>query len=178
MKWLKNLLKSGDNTSEEMVKVYDPTTKTITEVPVTNLTPNLVQARLEGSEDVYWIDAGELHMGERQHESFPEEVRDLIREIKSRLDEVYPMSFEEWEDGFLRDMNPEPEIALWLHVSGIYEEVTSGRNLNLEKKQEYFRILGVCMNSPQDKVLQLADPQLIAIAEAEKVILKFYGGTD
>lgn len=174
MKWLTNLFKSN-NDSEDMVKVYDPDTKTITEIPSSQLTPNMVQATLEGSDEVQWVDAGQLQMGEGQHESFPEEVRDLIKDIKIKLDEVYPMSIEKWEDGFLRDLNPEPEIALWLHVSKIYDEATTNQNLSSEQKEEYFKVLGICMNSPQDKVLQLTNPQSISKSEAERIISKFYG---
>lgn len=171
MKWLKNLFKE----KEEVVKVYDPKTKTVTEMAASQHTPNMVQAQMEGSEEIHWIDAGQLKMGERQHESFPEEVRDIIKDIKLKLDEVYPMSLEEWEDGFLRDLNPEPEIALWLHIANIYNELTTSQILIFEQKQEYFRVLATCMNSPRERVLQLADPKLIAKVEAEKVIAKFFG---
>jgi hypothetical protein len=139
MKWFSNLFKRDDAKSEDTVRVYDPTTKTVTEMPASQLTPNMIQAQVEGLDGVHWIDAGELKMGERQAESFPEEVRDYLREIKSKLDEVYPMSLEEWEDGFLRDAHPEQEIALWLHVADIYNRSTSERNLSLEQKKDFSR---------------------------------------
>lgn len=177
MKWLTNLFKADSEIEKqnEMVTVYSPTTKTIKEMPASKLTPNMIQARVEGSEEVHWIDAAELKMGERRRESFSEDVRDLITEIKDKLEEVYPMSLEEWEDGFLRDLNPEPEIALWLHVANIYNELTISQILNFEQKKEYFRMLGTCMNSPRERVLQLANPQLITKVEAERVIAKFFG---
>lgn len=177
MKWLTNLFEAENEIEKpkDIVKVYNPTTKTITEMSASQLTPNMIQARLEGSEEVNWIDAGELKMGERRRESFSEDVRDLIKEIKIKLNEVYPMSIEKWEDGFLRDLNPEPEITLWLHVANIYNEQTSNQNLSLEQKSEYFRVLGTCMNSPRERVLQLANPQLITKVEAERIIAKFFG---
>jgi hypothetical protein len=177
MKWLTNVFKRDDvrTESEDLVRVYDPTTRTITEMPASQLTPNMIQAQVEGLDGVHWINVGELKLGERQTESFPEEVRDYFREIKSKLDGVYPLSLEEWEDGFLRDAHPEQEIALWLHVADIYNRFTSERNLSLEEKNEYFSVLGTCMNSSRERVLQLSSPQLISKAEVEKVIVAYYG---
>lgn len=177
MKWLTNLFKRDDlkPNSDDMVRVYDPTTKTITKIPASQLTPNMIQAQIKGIDGVHWIDAGELKMGERQAESFPEDIRDLFRDLKAKLDEVYPMSLEAWEDGFLRDTNPEQEIALWLHVADIYSRFTSERNLSLEQKKEYFRVLVTCMNSARERVFQLSRPQLISEAEVEKVIAAYYG---
>ena len=177
MKWLANVFKrDGAKTElEDMVRVYHPTTKTITEMPASQLTPNMIQAQVEGLDGVHWINVGELRMGERQAEYFSEEVRDYFREIKSKLDEVYPLSLEEWEDGFLRDAHPEQEIAVWLRVADVYNRFASERNLSLEQKKEYFRVLGACMNSSRERVLQLYSPQLISKAEAEKVIEAYYG---
>jgi hypothetical protein len=176
MKWITNLLKRKDTETihEDTVTVYDPKTKSVTAMPGALLTPSMVQVRVEGLDGVYWIDAGELTMGERRHESFPEEVIDHLREIKSKLDEVYPMSLEDWKGGFLRDVHPENEIASWLRVAHLYSRFTSKRNLSLEEKEEYFRILGTCMNSPKERVLQLHRPQLISKEEAEKVIGAFF----
>jgi hypothetical protein len=177
MKWFTNLFKWDDlkPKPDDMVRVYKPTTKTITEIPASQLTPNMIQAQVEGIDCVHWIDAGELKMGERQAESFPEDIRDLFRDLKAKLDEVYLMSIEEWEDGFLRDANPEQEIALWLHVAEIYSRFTSERDLNLEQKKEYFRVLVTCMNSARERVFQLSRPHLISKTEAEKIIAAYYG---
>ena len=176
MKWLTNLFKRDDAKpkSEDTVRVYDPTTKIVTEMPASQLTPNMIQAQVEGLDGVHWIDASELKMGERRAESFPEDIRDLFRELKSKLDEVYPMSLEQWEDGFLRDAHPEKEIAQWLYVADIYSRFTSKRGLSLEQKKEYFRVLATCMNSSRERVLQLYRRQLISEVEVEKVIAEYY----
>jgi hypothetical protein len=177
MKWFANLFSRRDAKpeSEDTVRVYDSVSKAVTELPASQLTPNMIQTQVQGLEGVYWVDAGELRMGERRAESFPEEIRDYFRDLKAKLDEVYPMSVEEWEDGFLRDAHPEQEIALWLHAAEIYSRCTSGRSLRLEQKKEYFRVLATCMNSSRERVLQLYHPQFIAQEEAEKVIAAYFG---
>src|SRR4051812_42205186 len=112
----------------------------------------MIQVQIQDLDGVHWVDARELHPGERRAESFPEEIRDLFRDLKFKLDDVYPMSIEGWEDGFLRDAHPEKEIALWLHVADIYSRFTSEGNLSLEQKKEYFRVLATCMNSSREMV--------------------------
>jgi hypothetical protein len=177
MKWLSNLFKrhNAKPTSEDTVRVYDGTTGAVTEMPVSQLAPHMIQAQVQGLEGVYWMDARGLRMSERRAESFPEEIRDFFRDLKSKLDEVYPMSVEEWEDGFLRDAHPEQEIAIWLQVADIYSRFTGPHPLSLEQKKEYFRVLVTCMNSSRERVLQLYCPQLIAKEEAEKVIAAYFG---
>jgi hypothetical protein len=177
MKWLSNLFKRDDAKpkSEDTVRVYDPTTKTVTEMPASQLTPNMILVQFQGLDGVHWVDARELTMGERHAESFPEDIRDLLRDLKAQLDEVYPMSLEQWEDGFLRDAHPEQEIALWLHVADIYSRFTGERSLSLEQRKEYFRFLATCMNSSRERVLRLYRPQLISQEEAEKVITAYFG---
>jgi hypothetical protein len=177
MEWLSNLFRrhNAKPESEDRVRVYDRTTKAVTDMPASQLTPHMIQAQVQGLEGVYWIDARDLQMAERRAESFPEEIRDFFRDLKSKLDEVYPMSVEEWEDGFLRDAQAEQEIALWLHVADIYSGFTGARPLSLEQKKEYFRVLATCMNSSRERVLQLYCPQLIAKEEAEKVIAAYFG---
>lgn len=176
MKWLKNLFTRHDAKpqSGDTVRVYAPETRTVTEMPAAQLNPNMMQVEVEGLDGVHWVDARKLKMGERRAASFPEEVRELLRHLKSVLDEVHPMSLEQWEDGFLRDAHPEQEIALWLYVADIYSHFTSEGNLSFEQKKEYFRILTVCMNSPRERVLQLCRPLLVSQAEAERVIAEYY----
>lgn len=176
MKWLSNLFKqrAANSKSGNKVRVYDMKTRKVTEVPASQLTSNMVQAQIQGIDGVYWVDARDLNPGERRAESFPEEIRDLFRDLKFKLDEVYPMSVEQWEDGFLRDTHPEQEIALWLHVADIYSRFTSEGNLSLRQKREYFRVLATCMNSSREMVLQLCGLKLLATEEAEKVIAAYF----
>jgi hypothetical protein len=44
----------------------------------------MVQVRMVGIEGTVWVDARELKQSEYQQPPFSEEVRDLLREIKSR----------------------------------------------------------------------------------------------
>jgi hypothetical protein len=166
----------GENPDASVyVDVYDFGTRSVRRIPARELSPNMVQARLEGVAGVVWLDARELNANTYQHPPFTEEIRDHLRQIMASIGEVYPLSLEQWEDGFRRDANPEKEIALWLHLAEVYSRLTAEADLSLGQKTDYFRILVGCMNSPRKHVLQVVTLSEISKAEATSVIEAFFG---
>lgn len=173
MKWFKR--KQPDPKNDDFVNVLDIATQTISRIPARELAPFMVQVKLHGTEDMVWADSRELKESEYRHPPFSEEIRDLLRKIKSSLDEFYCLSLEEWEDGFRRDTNPENEIAIWLHFSAVYRNLTMSRDLSREQRHDYFKVLMTCLNSPREHVLHVFQPTAISIEEAENVIAQYYG---
>src|SRR5687768_10453326 len=99
--------------SDKTVRVFDFETKQLTTIPAAELAPGMVQARVQGIGTVY-ISAGQaVKLQGFRHPPMPE-MRENFAKIKASLDEVFPMSLEQWENGFRRDTNPEREIAFWL----------------------------------------------------------------
>jgi hypothetical protein len=43
-----------------------------------------------------------------------------VRQIQAAFAEHRQLTFEEWEEGFRRDANPEREIAIWSHAADVY----------------------------------------------------------
>lgn len=165
---------SGEET-QEWVSVLDIPTKKIIEIPSAELAPGMIQAKVKGIEGLVWVAAEQLNSNVYQHPPFPEDVRDILREIQVALSEVYPLTLEQWEDGFRRDRNPEREIALWSHMATLFTQFTEGYGLTQEKKKAYFRLLIACMNSPRENVFQVADTNPLTHQEAEAVLAAFYG---
>jgi hypothetical protein len=176
-KWFGRKPAQAGTESPEYVDVYDFATRSVHRIPARELAPNMVQVQLEGVPGVVWVDARELNANSYQHPPFTEEIRDILRQIMASIGEVYPLSLEQWEDGFRRDANPEQEIALWLHVAEVYRRLTAGADLSQEQKTDYFRVLVGCMNSPREHVLQVVTLQEISKAEAISVIDAFFAGT-
>jgi hypothetical protein len=143
-------------------------------MPARELTRHMVQVKMEGIDDIVWADARQLKQSEHQQPPFSEEVRDILREIKSSIDEFYCLSVEEWEDGFRRDRHPEKEIALWLHLGRTYRSLTSSRDLSTEQRRDYFTLLLTCLNSSREHVLNVFSPTAISVEEANDVIDQFY----
>jgi hypothetical protein len=156
------------------VRVYEPDTGSLSEIPEEELAPGMIQIRVDGIEGEVWADASQLRPSEYRHPPFTEKDRDYLRAIKQKLDEVYPLSLEEWEDGFRRDQNPEREIAIWLFVAERYAEQVEGRALDPAQKREIFRVLVSCTNSPRESVLSVTQLDALTQEEAQKVVDRFF----
>ena len=172
MKWFKG--DKAKHNHSDFVNVVDMETHSVTRMPAHELTPHMVEVKMEGIEGTVWIDARELKQGDYKHPPCSEEIRDILREIKSSIDEVYCLSLEQWEDGFRRDTNAEREIALWVYLASIYRNLTASRDLSAEQRQDYFKILVTCLNSPREHVLKVCSPSAISVEEANDVIAQFY----
>ena len=63
------------------------------------------------------VDPGNLRPGPIRNESLPPE---LLEQIKAVFDVIGPyinMTLEQFEIGFMRDMHPEREVALWCGIT-------------------------------------------------------------
>jgi hypothetical protein len=109
--WLRRRL-DAPKRSVEMVSYFDTEAKRVVRIPASELRPGVVQAQVQGIDELVWISPEQFHPGEIRHPPFDEDVRAYIRQIQEALTEQRPISFEEWEDGFRRDNHPEREIAL------------------------------------------------------------------
>ena len=129
---------------------------------------------MKGIEGDCWIDPSLLQKSPHQFAPFDEETRDYLREIKDAIDEVCPMSLEEWEDGFRRDQNPEQEIAIWLHIASTYKRLTEEVSADLDERQDIFKVLLSCANNPRDLVLTTAEVKKLSRPEAEAVVAAYF----
>jgi hypothetical protein len=168
---------SSDNEpiAREMVRVYDFETGEITTIPAAELAPGMVIASIHGLEGTYWIDASKVRKSDYRHPPFGAEVRAYLQRIQDALWEVYPLTFQEWEDGFRRDQDPEREIALWMHLSEVYSRLVAERVVSREAKDDIFSILASCMTSPRENALSLVQLSTLSKAEGELVVDAFYG---
>ena len=159
---------------EPRVQIYDTPTGTLTTIPARELAPGMVRVQMDGVEGECWMKPDQLHASPYQHPPFDEDIRNLLRQIKATLDEVYPMSLEEWEDGFRRDQNAEQEIAFWLRISMAYTRLIQNKSLAFAERKDVFRILLSCANNPRDQVLATAGISVLSRPEAEAVMAEFY----
>ena len=160
-----NLAAKGGNMLKK-VKVYDFETKEVITIPSAELAPGMVEAEVEGVGRV-WVDAKQATMdGGYRHEPFSEDIRDRLREIKEALDEVHPMTLQEWEDGFRKDTHPEKEIAIWLRLAERYKAFTEEKEFSQGQRREVFNVMLACTMSP-GKELVLETVTLSAITREE-----------
>lgn len=173
--WLRKKF-GGRPPAPEMVPFLDVEAGRVVRIPAAELRPGAIQVRLQGTEEVVWAlpEQLQLHQGEVKHPEFEEGIRDYIRQIQAAFAEHRPLSFEEWEDGFRRDANPEQEIALWSHAADVYTAFATNEQ-SADRRQDTYRCIVTCMTTGPDDVWHVLRPQVLSRAEAEQVVNRFFG---
>jgi hypothetical protein len=171
--WLKRLF-GGGGSSTEMVPFFDVKSGRVVHIPALELRPGVVQARVQGIEGLVWVLPDQLKQGEIKHPPFDEGIRAYIRQIQEAFTEHRSLSFDEWEDGFRRDANPEREIAIWSHAADIYVAV-AGSEPSAERRKDVYRCIVACLTTTPESVWHVLKPAVLSRAEAEQVVRRFYG---
>src|SRR6478752_202014 len=66
------------------------------------------------------VDPRQLRPGPIRHESLPPELLEQIGAVFGVLGPYLGMSLEQFEVGFMRDMHPESEVALWCSITAAW----------------------------------------------------------
>ena len=161
-----------------LIRVFNLETHAVTLMPADELAPGMVRARVEGVDGDVWIDSAGLHPGEYRHPPFSPPVREQLRLIHEALDEVYPQSVEEWEDGFRRDAHADREIALWLRIAAAYRRAVTERAYEPAQKRDVFAVILSCANNPREHVLNVVKLRALTRGEALQLIGLFFAESD
>lgn len=62
----------------------------------------------------------DLRPGPIRHESLPDELLETIHAIYETIGPFLTMNLEQFELGFMRDMHPEREIAVWCRIANAW----------------------------------------------------------
>src|ERR1022692_3524310 len=66
------------------------------------------------------IDPSKLRPGPIRNESLPPELLDQIKAVFDVIGPYIGMTLEQFEVGFMRDMHPEREVALWCGITAAW----------------------------------------------------------
>jgi hypothetical protein len=111
-----------------------------------------------------------------RHGPFGERILPFTCAIKAALDDVYPNTHEQWEEGFRRDTNPEKEIAIWLNIAGAYKHFTDGRALSPEQKQDIFQVILAAANTGTGYVPQTARWRTLSRSRVKLMVAELMSG--
>jgi hypothetical protein len=117
-----------------------------------------------------------IHLGPIRHQKLPQALEARIRKFEPVFAEVYPRTHDEWLDGFQRDADPEPEVAIWESMASAYQNFTARRLLSPEARKEAFGLLLVRSAADEQQTLAGAKLQHLSRVEAEE-LLRSYPGT-
>jgi len=101
-------------------------------------------------------------------------IRAYIRQIQETFAEHRSLSFDEWEDGFRRDANPEREVAIWSNAADFYTAF-AGSEPSAERRRDIYRCVVACLTSGPAGVWNVLQPEVLSRAEAEQVVDRFFG---
>ena len=124
------------------VRVFDAATKTVSEIPLAELSSDVIRVRLQGIEGEVYMDPAALKPSppNRPREDFAE-VEPVIDEISATFAEHILDTREGWIDKFRCDMHPEKEIAVWLMMAQCYRATVDGKDLGKAARKEVFDLL-------------------------------------
>jgi hypothetical protein len=155
----------------EMVRVYDFETKKVASIPARELASGMVKVSIQGREGEFWVEASQLKPSPPRHSEFGPEYKQVFRYLSDVLCNVYPLSVEEWEDGFRRDANPKKEIQIWVSIANSFLHLTSGLELSEEERKEAFTVIFLAYNNGPKNVLLTFTPEVLS-KERVNAILK------
>lgn len=160
----------------EFVKVYDVATGTTTTIPASELAGGMVRIQLNGTDEVLWVDAAEINVaqGQHRHPEFSGARREKVLYIEQSLRDVFPKTYEAWEDGFRRDLHVEQELDLWVRASRCLSEFTQRHNPTPEERQEAFDVLVACLNSTPTTVFETMSARLLDRTVAQELADAFF----
>ena len=163
------------NTNDN-VRVLQTGTGHLTTIPARELAPGMTRGRVVGIEGEVWVDARELVQGDvYHHPPFPDNVRETtFRRLKDTFHDVYPMTLEEWEDGFRRDLHPEQEIRIWAWMADAFEHFTAGRALSFDQRKDTFNVILAAINAGKDYAHLVVNPVTLSKSRVREIVAFLY----
>ena len=121
------------------------------------------------------IRPSDIHLGPILHQKLPEALEARIRKFEPVFAEVYPRTHDEWLEGFQRDADPEPEIAIWESMASAYQNFTAKRSLSPEARKEAFGLLLVRSAADEQQTLAGAKLRHLNPTDAEELLRSYSG---
>ena len=114
------------------------------------------------------VDAEAVRQGRIQCPSLPEPLLLRIRAVHTCIGDGYDVTLEQFEVGFMRDANPEGEVAVWERIAVTFQKVAD-KAPELDRKAVLRTLLGYSMDALTDE--ERGDPdvrRIIEIAEGTR----------
>lgn len=113
------------------------------------------------------VDADKIKSGPIRNRSLPEPLLQRVKAIHSSIRHVYDEVLEQFEITFMRDSDPEREVAVWERIVEAFAEVVATMP-EVDQKMALRTLLGYSMGalSPEEQ----ADPvvrKIVEIAEGK-----------
>ncbi len=157
--------------SDEKVRVYDFETQKITTIPAAELASGMIKAQVEGIDGEVYVEASQVRPGgDYRHPPFDEERKAVMRQLAEVFADVYPITAEQWEDGFRRDMHIDKEIGLWCRMAQALQHFTEDGAQSLEQRREIYQVISACVTNGPHNALRTVSLRTLARPRAKAII--------
>lgn len=107
------------------------------------------------------VDPKQLRPGPIRHETLPPELLERIKAVYDVIGPFIGMTLEQFEVGFMRDMHPESEVALWCGITAAWlayhEKYLNDETLPDEEERKMLGAL-IAISTGVDDVAKLKVP--------------------
>jgi hypothetical protein len=87
-----------------------------------------------------YLDPKKLRQGPIRHESLPPKLLEQIKAVFDVIGPYFDMTLEQFEIGFMRDLHPEREVALWFRITkawlAYHEDFLGNKTLPVEEERK------------------------------------------
>jgi hypothetical protein len=95
------------------------------------------------------INANDIKPSERRRNELPPDLKLRADALFARVGNTLNTTREKWHDGFLRDLNPEREIAVWERIADVTDALWASEPQELRKLDRRSLLRAVLMVSSQ-----------------------------
>jgi len=107
------------------------------------------------------VDPSQLRPGPIRHKSLPPKLLEQIKAVFGLIGHYLGMTLEQFEIGFMRDMHPESEIALWCSITAAWlayhEKFLGDEMLHVEEERKLLAAL-IAISTGIEDLSQLGVP--------------------
>jgi len=108
------------------------------------------------------VDADSIKTGPIRNKSLSDDLLQQVRAIHSTIRDVYDVTLEQFEIGFMRDAHPEQEVAVWQRIADAYRKVLAAEP-TFDRKMVLRTLLAYSMGALTPA--ELVDPAVKKIVE-------------
>ena len=112
------------------------------------------------------VDLSQLRPGPIRHESLPPALLEQIQAVFDVIGPYIGMTLEQFEIGFMRDMHPESEVALWCRITkawlAYHEDFLQNQTQPDEEERKLLGAL-IAISTGMEDVLKLNVPAEVGL---------------
>ncbi|HVX13067.1 MAG TPA: hypothetical protein VHC22_17925 [Pirellulales bacterium] len=110
------------------------------------------------------IKLSEIRPGPVRHDGLPPELLEPIKDTYDTVGRYVQNTLEEWELGFMRDMHPEREVAVWCFIASVWrayhKEHLNGETLSDDEERSLIGALTAISTGVLDARQLKVDPEV------------------